>query len=198
LSANYGEQARAIPVRTSSEENLLVASEALDSNKIRWAIEGFGSFKSAGEDGIFPALLKNRIEILSGPLIKIFTTCLALRYIPDAWQRVRVIFIPEPGCTLYELAKSFLPIILTSFLVKTMERLVDQSIRMGSFKIFPLERSQHAYQRVYDLVSTIKSALGHKIFALGAFLDVERAFDNTSFESMSKAYALIMRCISQL
>jgi hypothetical protein len=26
--------------------------------KIRWAIEGFDSFKSAGEDGIFSALLE--------------------------------------------------------------------------------------------------------------------------------------------
>jgi hypothetical protein len=51
----------------------------------RWAIEGFGSFKSAGEDGIFPAILKNGIEILSGPLVKIFTACLALGYIPEAW-----------------------------------------------------------------------------------------------------------------
>jgi hypothetical protein len=61
-----------------------------------------------------------------------------------------------------------------------MERLVDQSIRMGPLKIFPLERSQLAYLRgrssetaLHDLVSRIKTAVGHKIFALGAFLDVE-------------------------
>jgi hypothetical protein len=57
--------ARVIPVRKPTEE---VVSDAVDFDKIRWAIEGFGSFKSAGEDGIFPALLKNGIEILSGPL----------------------------------------------------------------------------------------------------------------------------------
>jgi hypothetical protein len=62
----------------------LVASEDVDSDKISWAIESFGSFKSSGEDGIFPALLKNGIEILSGPLLKIFTACLALGYIPEA------------------------------------------------------------------------------------------------------------------
>jgi hypothetical protein len=64
---------RTFPVRASIEKDWLVASDAVDSNKIRWAIEGFGSFKFAGEDGIFPALLKNGIEILSGTLIKIFT-----------------------------------------------------------------------------------------------------------------------------
>jgi hypothetical protein len=74
-----------------------VASEAVDSDKIRWAIEGFGSFKSAGEDGIFPALLKNEIDILSGTLVKICTACLALGYIPESWQRVRIIFIQSQG-----------------------------------------------------------------------------------------------------
>jgi hypothetical protein len=96
-------------VRTSTEEDWLVASEAVDSDKIRWAMEGFGSFKSVGEDGIFPARLKNGIEILSGPLAKIFTACLALGYIPEAWQKVKVIFIPKPGRTSYQLAKSFRP-----------------------------------------------------------------------------------------
>jgi hypothetical protein len=95
--------ARAIPVRKPTEEDWLVASDAVKSDKIRWAIRGFGSlFKSAGEDGIFPALFKNGLEILSGPLVKVFTACLALRYIPEAWQRVRVNFIPMPGRTSYD------------------------------------------------------------------------------------------------
>jgi hypothetical protein len=76
--------ARAIPGRTPTEEDWLVVSEAVDYDKIRWAIEGFGSFKSSGEDGIFPPLLKNGTKILSGPLVKIFTACLALGYIPEA------------------------------------------------------------------------------------------------------------------
>jgi hypothetical protein len=54
---------------------------------------------------------------------------------------------------------------------------------MGPLQKFSLERSQHAYQRgrssetaLHNLVSMIDSALGHKIFALGAFLDVEGTF----------------------
>jgi hypothetical protein len=49
----------AIPVRTPTEEDWLVASEDVDSDKVTWAFDSFGSFKSAGEDAIFPALLKN-------------------------------------------------------------------------------------------------------------------------------------------
>jgi hypothetical protein len=115
-------------------------------------------------------------------LVKIFTAFLALGYIPEAWQRVSVIFIPKPGRTLYELAKSFRPIKVTSFLLITMERFVDQSTRMGPLIRFPSERLQHAYQRgrssetaLHDLVSRIKSALSHQIFALGTFRNVEGA-----------------------
>jgi hypothetical protein len=75
----------------------------------------------------------------------------------------------------YELAKSFRPISLTPFLLKTMERLVDQSIRTGPLKRYPLKRTQYAYQRgrssesaLHDLVSRIKSVICHKLFALGA------------------------------
>jgi hypothetical protein len=98
--------------------------------------------------------------------------------------------IPKPGHTSYELARSFRPISLTSFVLKTMEKLVDQSIRVGLLKRFPLEHSQHAYQRgrssetaLHNLVSRIKSAVGHKIFALGVFLNVEGHVP--SFEAMS-------------
>jgi hypothetical protein len=119
-----------------------------------------------------------------------------LGYIREAWQIVRVVFIPKPERSSYELANSFRPINLTSFLLKTMERLVNQSIRMGPLKRFLLECPQHAYQRgrssetaLHNLVNRIESALGRKIFALGAFLDVEGAFDNTSFVAMGRGCA---------
>jgi hypothetical protein len=102
---------------------------------------------------------------------------------------VRVTFIPNPVRTSYELAKSYRP--------NTMERLwLISQLEWVLLKRFPLERSQHANQRgesnetaLHELVIRIESALGQKIFALGAFLNVEGAFDNTSFEAMGKAYA---------
>jgi hypothetical protein len=50
--------ARAIPVRTPTEEDWMVASEGVDSEKIRWAIKGFGSFKSAGGRWYLPSILE--------------------------------------------------------------------------------------------------------------------------------------------
>jgi hypothetical protein len=52
-------------------------------------------------------LLQQGIENLVVPLCKMLTACLAFAYVPKAWQKVRVIFIPKLGRSLYELAKSF-------------------------------------------------------------------------------------------
>jgi hypothetical protein len=35
----------------------------ITEENIRWSINGFGSYKTAGEDGIFPGLLQQGIEL---------------------------------------------------------------------------------------------------------------------------------------
>jgi hypothetical protein len=56
-----------------------------------------------------------------------------------------------------------------------------------------LHESQNACQKeksaetaLHDLVSRVKGALEQNIFAMGSFLDIECAFDNTSFLAMNK------------
>jgi Reverse transcriptase (RNA-dependent DNA polymerase) len=73
-----------------------------------------------------------------------------------------------------------------------LERLVEQSIRDGPLKKYSLQESQHVYQKgksaetaLHDLVSRVEGALKQKIFAMGSFLDIEGAFDNTSFQAMN-------------
>jgi hypothetical protein len=96
--------------------------------------------------------------------------------------------------TYDKLAKSFRPISLTSFLLKTIERLVDLHIKEELLKDYPLNPMQHAYLKgkstetaLHDLVYKIGGSLAQKEFALGVFLDVEGASDSTSFELMIDA-----------
>jgi hypothetical protein len=56
-------------------------------------------------------------------------------------------------------------------------------------KQYPLHRNQHVYQisrsaetALHYVVTRIKNAVEHKEIALGAFLDIEGAFDRTSFD----------------
>jgi hypothetical protein len=62
--------------------------------KVRWVIDGFDTFKAAGEDGIFHGLLPHGIEVIISHITKIFA---AYGHILLAWRAVRVIFIPKPG-----------------------------------------------------------------------------------------------------
>jgi hypothetical protein len=71
---------------------------------------------------------------------------MAYGFIPMSWRQVKVTFIQKPGKLDYTEAKAYRPISLSSFLLKTMEKLVDRHIRDGVLRIYPLHRNQHAYQ----------------------------------------------------
>lgn len=171
-----------------------IAERVITEDKLRWAISSFQPFKSAGPDGIFPALLQWGSELILGRLVRIMRACLALGYIPKAWRETNVIFIPKPGRSDYTNPKSFRPISLTSFLLKTMERLVERDLRDGALKDIPLHRNQHAYcqgksteSALHAVVTRIEEALREKIICLGTFIDIEGAFDKTHYSSIGEA-----------
>jgi len=100
------------------EENL--DDQSIDNisilSRIQWAVNSFKPFKSPGPDGFFPAL-----DISLPWLTAIFRGCLALNHIPSRWLDVKVIFIPKAGKPSHTNPKDFLPISLSSFLLKTLE-----------------------------------------------------------------------------
>ena len=55
-------------------------------------------------------------------------------------------FIPKPGKDSYSGPRDYRPISLTSFLLKTMERLVDRYLIDEVLAFTPLHSNQHAYQ----------------------------------------------------
>jgi hypothetical protein len=66
-------------------------------------------------------------------------------YIPKAWKQVKVTFIPKPGKANYTEAEAYLPVCLVSFMLKTVERLVDRHIKDEILGLHPLHRYQFAY-----------------------------------------------------
>jgi hypothetical protein len=66
-------QSQSQPITLSTEDWL-----------IRWEFNGYGSYNTAGEDGIFLGLLQQGIETLVVPLCKILSAYLAFGYVPKA------------------------------------------------------------------------------------------------------------------
>jgi hypothetical protein len=62
-----------------------------------------------------------------------------------SWRHTRVVFIPKPGKPLSQ-AKSLRPISLVSFVLKTLEKLLDRHIRDGVLAETPLQQYQYAYR----------------------------------------------------
>ena len=74
-----------------------------------------------------------------------------------------------------------------------MERLVDRYLRDEILALMPLHSNQHAYQAgksvetaLHQLVVRVEVLDQHEI-ALGAFLDIGEAFNNTRYDTMCNA-----------
>jgi ribonuclease HI len=162
--------------------------------KVKWAINKFKPYKSPGPDQISPIFLQKGIGTILPTLVQLFRTSYTLGYLPVAWRRVRVVFIPKAGRRDAEQPKSYRPISLTSFLLKTMERIIDLHIRLNYLNGQPLHPKQFAFQTgrstvsaLHHLVKKIENAVRNKETALATFIDVEGAFDNTGYDSIRAA-----------
>ena len=175
----------------------MFTDDIVTRKRILWALRGFKPFKSAGPDQIIPAELQNNSVIILPHLEAIFKGCLKLGYIPRYWTEVNVVFIPKAGKSSHVYPKDLRPITLSSFLLKTLERLLDVYIRdkIGARK---WSSSQHAYTKgrsvdtaLHALVSTIEKSINSKEFCLVAFLDIKGAFNNVKAEAIKEGLSFL-------
>jgi hypothetical protein len=157
-------------------------------------INTFKPFKSAGTDETVPTLLQQGVDYLMTHLGRIFRACLARGYIPIAWRQVKVTFIPKPGKANYTNAKAYCPISLSSFMLKTKEKLVDRHIRNKILELHPLHQYQFAYQpgkstetALHHVITRIEEAVENREVTLRGFMDIEGAVDSTSHSIIIEA-----------
>lgn len=172
-------------------DSLEIAQRIVTVEKTRWAIKSFQPFKAPGGDEILPIMLQKGLPSLEIKITNLLQASLANGYVPSSWRKVNVVFIPKPGKDA-DLPKSYRPISLSSFLLKTLERLVDIYIRETIDRSKPLHKLQFAYMKgkstelaAHHLVTKLEKTLSWKQIALCAFMDIQGAFDNTGFDSIS-------------
>jgi len=86
-----------------------------------------------------------------------------------------VVFIPKGGRNDYTAAKSYRPISLASFILKTLERYIRQRVLRDT----SLHRNQHAYLPTRSCITALHNlVMAIKEIALAAFMDIEGAFAN--------------------
>lgn len=177
-----------------SKADWVTAAQVVTPEKVKWAINSFEPYKTPGPDGIFPKMLQEGCKSILGFITGILRGCVAIGYVPNIWKQTRVSFIPKPGKKSYFTVKDFRPISLTSFLLKTLERLVDTYIRQNILINRPLHRRQHAYTvgkstetALHSVVNYIEKAFEAKETVIGSFVDIEGAFNSTTRNSIENA-----------
>jgi hypothetical protein len=121
-------------------------------------------------NGIFLALLQEGRMIVVPYLARIFLACLATDCDPAIWRQVKVAFIPKTGKSSYSGPRDFTLISLTSFLLKTMERLFDRFLRYEALASVPLHPNQHAYQAG----KSVETVLHQLVFRVEKVLDQQK------------------------
>jgi hypothetical protein len=96
-------------------------------------------------DGIMPIMQQQGFELLAGKLLMLLRVSLALGHILMSWRHNRVVFIPKPGKPVNQ-AKSLLSITLISFILKTLEKILDGHTRGGVLVEKPLHQNKFAYR----------------------------------------------------
>lgn len=160
------------PIRTPNATDWNIAATIVTNRRLEWAIDSFKPFKSPGSDGIYPIVMQKASSLIMKPMKRILQAVLAMGYIPESWKEVLVKFIPKPGRDTYDLANSYRPISLTSFVLKTLERMCDRYIRDVKLKLKPLHGNQHAYQAG----KSVDSALHQVVFNVEKSMEFGESF----------------------
>jgi len=173
LDAHFpGSQQTGHPPKRGAGEGIELDSLLSDRN-MKWSVHSFKPYKSPGPDGIAINWWK-----------KIFHSILAVGELPTAWQETKVDFIPKAGKATHTTAMDYRPISLTSFLLKSFERMISLNIG-ATVDPTQISEAQHAYTKgkstelaLHLVVSSIEKSLTIKEYTLIAFLDIEVAFNN--------------------
>lgn len=165
--------------------------QIVNEKTVRRAIWRFGSYKKPGRDGIYPVIIQKSLDLIILHLIELFRFSLVTGYIPKSWLEIDVIFIPKADKEKYDDPKSYRPISLMSFIMKTLEHLICFHLED---KLENLRKEQYAYRKgrstveaINDVVTNIEKNLSNKKSTWALFADIKGAFDSLKHTAITKA-----------
>ena len=160
--------------------------------KVATSIASFGPLKAAGPDGLKPLVLQKLSYQLLTYMAQLYKMVVKTGYAPKVWRAMKVVFLPKQGKKDYGQAKSYRPITLSNFLLKSLERIMQWFIN-DHVVTSPLY-AQHAYtvnrscdSAVSEVVDHIECNINRRRHVLAVSLDCSGAFDRIKFTSADEA-----------
>ncbi|GJQ65902.1 hypothetical protein Trydic_g4002 [Trypoxylus dichotomus] len=107
---------------------------------------------------------------------------------------------PKQGKIPYTKTKSYGPISHTSFLLRTLKKIIDRNLKDSSLDRLHLHKKQYAYQSgksyeraIHELVWRVEIGIEYKEIALDTFLISEGTFDGEIFLLMERVLQQVDR-----
>ena len=115
-----------------------------------------------------------------------------LQHVPNPWKESLGIFLPKPGKTDYNHPKSYRTITLSPVMLKLQEKTILWHMQHDLNIATDLNKRQFGFRKgcsteaaLHKVAHQIERRIAKKGYVLGVFLDIEGAFDNVSFKSIS-------------
>ena len=147
--------------------------------------------KSAGPDGIHPAIVQPLAEILAAPVTELFRESLQQGSLPDDWLKATVVALHKAGSR--HKAENYRPVSLTSILCKCLERLVRAKICEHLVLHCLITPAQHGFVKKKSCLTNLLVFLDEVTRRLDegrpvevCYLDFSKAFDSVSHEMLDR------------
>ncbi|RNA02265.1 RNA-directed DNA polymerase from transposon X, partial [Brachionus plicatilis] len=167
-------------IEDNDTDSSITGSELLESlNKLN-------SKAASGFDRISNKILKNLPNNKILQILKIFNSSLKFGYIPDLWNKTKIIMIIKKDKPPDEIS-SFRPISLQNCIVKWLEKIINNKVQLWAEneKLFPECQSGFRQKRsfqdhIFRINQSIVNGFNKKQMTGAIFFDLEKAFDKTS------------------
>ena len=154
---------------------------------VKQEINKLKTSKSPGPDKIPIKILKDAVEIVSGPLTKIFNRSLDTGVFPDLWKLARVAPIFKAG-QKSELT-NYRPISVVSILSRLLEKMAHDQLFSHMKDCGLLSDNQFAFRKLHNTQTSIMNItetwfrnINEQKTNLSVFLDLKKAFDTVDHD----------------
>ena len=132
----------------------------INNELIVQAMAGFQAKKSPGPDGLKPVIFPHLPDNFISYINFLYKCCVKFSFTPTKWKDTKLIFIPKPGKKAYNIAKSYRPISLSNYLLKTLERLAGWKMK-AAIKTNPVNTRQHGFRSDRSTETAISDATNY-------------------------------------
>ena len=169
-------------ITDSGRVGIVLRDVEITVDDVKRILVGLKTPSAPGPDTVNPRMLKECAELVSQPLLMIFTGSLSSGYLPKDWRRANITPIFKKGCRTDPL--NYRPVSLTSVVSKVLEKLIREKIVMFLESTDYFSTNQHGFRsgkscltQMLEYLNDIEDIVDEGNCADAIYLDCRKAFD---------------------